>query len=608
VDQLNGSVFDAVRGHAISHPERAALVIADGPSVSYAELDLLIDQVASTLRQLGVRESDTIGIVLRDGPEMALAFLAVSSVAAAAPLNPSYREPEFVFEIDDLGLAAVIVGSGEGEIGAAVSAATDRGIPILRVSSSVSAGFDMVLSGPEVRAEADPGPRCHADDVALVLHTSGTTARPKIVPLSHSNLMASASAITETLGLSEADRCCNVMPLFHIHGLVAGLCSSLVAGATVICTTGFSAPDMARWLVSYEATWFTAVPTMHQALLERASTHPEAFTDLALRFIRSSSSSLAPSVMSELEAAFACPVIEAYGMTEAAHQMASNQLPPGGRKPGSVGLAAGPRVAIMDDRGSLLPPGEIGEVVIAGPNVMTGYLDAETANADAFTDGWFRTGDQGRLDADAYLYLTGRLKEIINRGGEKVSPREIDEMLLEHPGVAQVVTFAVADRRLGEQVAAAVVRAPGSQVVTERELREFAATQLAPYKVPRRVLFVDAIPKGPSGKLQRIGLAEKLGLRELDERDQPTDHVAPSSPAELLMDELWREVLRVDHVSVNEHFLDAGGDSLAATRLLTRVRDEIDIEMSMLDFFDAPTIAEQARLVENLLLAEDPGD
>jgi oxalate---CoA ligase len=260
-------------------------------------------------------------------------------------------------------------------------------------------------------------------------------------------------------------------------------------------------------------TWYTAVPTMHQAILARAERNREIVARSRLRFIRSSSASLPPQVMAELERVFRAPVIESYGMTEASHQMASNPLPPRPRKPGSVGLAAGPEVAVMDDAGSLLPRGAVGEVVIRGPNVTRGYEANPEANAKAFTNGWFRTGDQGVLDDDGYLRLTGRLKELINRGGEKISPLEVDDVLMDHPAVQQVVTFAMPHEKLGEEVAAAVVLREG-KIATERELRDFAATRLADFKVPRRVVLLPEIPKGATGKLQRIGLAKKLGLAE----------------------------------------------------------------------------------------------
>jgi acyl-CoA synthetase (AMP-forming)/AMP-acid ligase II len=349
------------------------------------------------------------------------------------------------------------------------------------------------------------------DHIALVLHTSGTTSRPKIVPLRQRNLVASAQHIARTLALTPADRSLVVMPLFHIHGLIGALLSSMYAGASVHCPPGFNALKFFGWLDEAKATWYSAVPTMHQTVLARAERNAEILARRKLRFIRSSSASLPPPVMKALEETFGCPVLESYGMTEATHQMASNPLPPAARKPGTVGLAAGPEVAIMDTTGNLLPRGSTGEIVIRGPNVTAGYANNPKANAEAFTHGWFRTGDQGVMDADGYLSLTGRLKEIINRGGEKIAPREVDDVIMDHPAVAQVVTFGMPHEKLGEDVAAAVVLKEG-QSVTEPELRDFIATKLANFKVPRKILFLAEIPKGATGKLQRIGLAAKLGL------------------------------------------------------------------------------------------------
>jgi acyl-CoA synthetase (AMP-forming)/AMP-acid ligase II len=287
--------------------------------------------------------------------------------------------------------------------------------------------------------------------------------------------------------------------------------SSLSAGASVVCTPGFNALKFFQWMDEAEPTWYTAVPTMHQSILARAPRNTESDSRAKLRFIRSSSSSLAPQVMAALETTFRCPVIEAYGMTEASHQMASNQLPPGNRKPGSVGPAAGPEIAILSNDGKILEAGETGEICIRGPNVTKGYENNEKANAEAFAYGWFHTGDQGTMDEEGFVRITGRLKEIINRGGEKISPREIDEVLLDHPAVEQVVTFAMPHDKLGEEVAAAVVFREGESA-SESDLRSFVAGRLADFKVPRKLVILDEIPKGATGKLQRIGMAQKLGL------------------------------------------------------------------------------------------------
>lgn len=493
----------------IHNREDCALGAPGRADMTLSQLAQMMRNVGGALRGQGIGQQDAVAIVLSNGPEMAAAFVAVASWAIAAPLNAAYREDEFDFYLGDLEAKAVIVMSGLDSPVRAVAAR--RGIPLIELSADLNgpAGTFMFSVPIADCGESEPSP----DDVALVLHTSGTTSRPKIVPLSHRNLAASARNIADTLSLTPRDRCLVIMPLFHIHGLVGALLSSLSAGASLFCPPSFNVLKYYSWLEESEATWYTAVPTMHQAILLRADRNAEAISKQRLRLIRSSSASLPPKVMAELEKVFGCPVIESYGMTEAAHQMASNPLPPWQRKPGSVGRAAGPEVAILGPHGNLLPIGDVGEIVIRGANVTAGYVNNPNANSEGFSNGWFRTGDQGIIDAEGYLSLTGRLKEIINRGGEKIAPREVDEVLMDHPAVAQVVTFGMPHTMLGEDVAAAVVLREGHSV-SENDLRAFAASRLADFKVPRKVLFLDEIPKGPTGKIQRIGLAERLGLRE----------------------------------------------------------------------------------------------
>ncbi len=486
-----------------------AILAPDRPPLSHGGLRRLIDTTAAALHVRGIGRGDRVAILLPNGPEMATSFVAVAAAASTAPLNPAYRAEELDFYLTDIGAKAILVAAGES--GPAVSVAEQLGIAVLRlvVPAGAAAG-DFAIEGRAVGPQAAPE-MARDDDIALLLHTSGTTSRPKLVPLSHGNIAASARHIGATLGLTANDRCLNIMPLFHIHGLIAAVASSLASGGSIYCTPGFNALPFFQWLNDAKPGLSTAVPTMHQAILPRAARNPEALSSSLLRFIRSSSASLPAQVMAELEATFGCPVIEAYGMTEAAHQMASNQLPPGQRKPGSVGAAAGPEVAVMSPDGRLMRPGETGEIVIRGPNVTSGYEKNPAANATAFAHGWFHTGDQGVLDDDGYLRVTGRLKEIINRGGEKISPLEVDDVLMDHPAVAQVVTFAMPHDKLGEEVAAAVVLREGMSV-TEHDIRAHAATRLADFKVPRKILILDEIPKGATGKLQRIGLAAKLGL------------------------------------------------------------------------------------------------
>jgi oxalate---CoA ligase len=493
---------------ASGRDEGIAIAAERAPSLTYAAMRALIDRTRISLNALGIGRGDRVAIVLPNGPEMATAFLAVASAATSAPLNPAYRQDEFEFYMSDLKAKALIVEAGDAS--PAIAAADKLGVALLALSAEPQDGAGAFrLSGAATGAASRPG-GAERDDVALILHTSGTTSRPKIVPLTQANVWTSARNIAQTLELTERDRALNVMPLFHIHGLIAGLAAPLSCGGSVFCTQGFHALKFFAAMEVAKPTWYTAVPTMHQALLTRASHHKEIIARHPLRFIRSSSSSLPPRVIGELEAVFHAPVIEAYGMTEAAHQMAANPLR-GLRKPGSVGLAAGLEIAVMDEAGRLLGPGATGEIVIRGDNVTGGYENNPNANAEAFVDGWFRTGDQGIIDAEGYLTLTGRLKEIINRGGEKISPREVDEALMDHPAVLQVVTFAVPHHMLGEDVAAAVVLREGV-AATEQELRAFLSERLAAFKTPRKIVFLEEIPKGATGKLQRIGLAQKLGL------------------------------------------------------------------------------------------------
>ena len=507
------SGFETIRDLlAIGKNDATAIGAPKRTGLNYAALRELADTTVARLNELGVGRNDRVAIVLPNSSEMAAAFVTIGCGATTAPLNPAYRREEFDFYLDDLAAKALVVE--EGSESPALSAAQDRNIPVFTlIADERKCAGSFRLEGKSAGAIAHSG-MAEADDVALVLHTSGTTSRPKIVPLTQRNVTASAGHIAESLKLVAEDRCMNIMPLFHIHGLIAAVLSSLGAGASVHCAPGFNALRVFSWLDEIEPSWYTAVPTMHQAILSRASRNTESVgrARANLRLIRSSSSSLPPQVMKELEDTFDVPVVEAYGMTEAAHQMACNPLPPATRKPGSVGIAAGPEVAIMDESDSkLLDIGKVGEIVIRGPNVTPGYENNPEANASSFTDGWFRTGDQGVMDEEGYISITGRLKEIINRGGEKISPREVDEVLMDHPAVAQAVTFAMPHDKLGEEVAAAIVLREGESV-QESDVRDFVSGHLADFKVPRRLLVLDEIPKGATGKLQRIGLAEKLGL------------------------------------------------------------------------------------------------
>ncbi len=478
---------------------RTAVVIPhESLRVTHAALRRQIEALAAALHRGGIRPGDPVSIVLPNGLEYLATFLAVTwARAVAAPLNPAYKVEEFKFYMEDAGARLVILAPGEHP---ARTAAAQLNLPVWEVRRDASG--NVVFDGPALPAGAvNPEPP-RPDDVALFLHTSGTTSRPKGVPLRHANLMASLRNITATYALTPDDTSLIAMPLFHVHGLLGATLSSLRAGGTVVVPPRFSATgfwDLAR---AHRVTWYSAVPTIHQILLSRADA--DQAPRGGLRFIRSCSAALAPVVFTQLEERFGAPVLEAYGMTEASHQMASNPLPPQPRKPGTVGRGTGVEVVILDEQGNLLPSGRQGEVSIRGPNVMQGYHHNPEANAKAFSNGYFRTGDQGFLDADGYLTLTGRIKELINRGGEKISPLEVDAVLLEHPAVAEAVAFAVADLKYGEEVHGAVVLKAAADA---EEILAFCRTRLADFKVPKRLHITDVLPRTATGKIQRRHVA-----------------------------------------------------------------------------------------------------
>ena len=493
-----GTLLDLLEQGAPSH---AALVVPGGPVVTYDSLRRQVRALAAQLRAMGIDRGDRVAIVLPSGIESIVSFLAVAAAGTAAPLNPAYKPAEFEFYIEDTNARALITSDDAG--GDARSVATASMLDI-RAKLDEEGRVTLTGGGGAAAAAAEVAPE--PDDVALVLHTSGTTSRPKRVPLAHRNLAVSVRNIVETYGLSPDDVSLCIMPLFHVHGLVASTLSTFHSGGTVVVPPRFN--PMGFWPVveQHKATWFSAVPTMFQALLSRARGESAQGAG-NLRFIRSCSATLSPATMEHMESTFGVPIVEAYGMTEAAHQMASNPLPPGIRIPGSVGQGTGVKIGIMDEAGGLQSTGTVGEVVISGPNVIQGYESNPEANSTSFVDGWFRTGDQGVLDKDGVLTLNGRLKELINRSGEKISPVEIDEVLLSHPAVSEAVAFGVPHAAHGEEPIAAVVL---GSTATERELITHCRENLASFKVPRKVHIVDAIPRTATGKVQRRIVAEVI--------------------------------------------------------------------------------------------------
>jgi len=582
-------------------PDAAAITAPGRKPLTYQHLLIEIEKNAGALTNMGIRRNERVALVLPNGPETATAFLSVSACATSAPLNPGYRTEEFDFYLSDLKAKALIVPSGSDS--PAIIVAKRRDIPVIELIANKDREAGVFELMCPFSCGSAPVEYAHPEDTALVLHTSGTTSRPKIVPLSQANICSSARNISASLGLSSRDRCLNIMPLFHVHGLMAALLASITAGGSVVCAAGFVATEFFQWIRECRPTWYTAVPTMHQSVLMRAPENRDIIAESPLRFIRSCSSSLSSKTMMDLEEVFRVPVIQAYGMTEASHQIASNPLPPAARKPGSVGLPTGTSIAIMAEPGVMAPEGQPGEIVIKGENVIKSYEDNPESNRNAFAGGWFRTGDQGYLDKDGYLFISSRIKEIINRGGEKISPGEIDEALLEHPAVSQALTFAMPDPQLGEEIAAAVVLAANTSA-SEKELQDFVAARLADFKVPRRVLFANEIPKGPTGKPQRIGLAKVLGISSAGIQQAATRAVyqAPRTEVEEFLVQIWKDVLRREDVGIAHSFIELGGDSILAARIVSRLREALKVELAVPDFFRSPTIEAMAEIVETKLL------
>jgi len=482
-----------------------ALTSESSPPLLYKDLKSFVNKIASQLAGNGISNKDRAAIVLPNGPFMASSFLTLSSYMSAAPLNPSYKTNEYEFYLKDLNPKIVIVEpNSSNEV---VGVAKNLNIPVCEIKikkDDPSGLFNLFDIESEYQLPEE-------NDEGLVLHTSGTTSRPKIVPLTNKNIYSSAENISKSLNLSEADHCLNIMPLFHIHGLIAILAASIRSGASVCASNGFNALKFLELAKSEKITWYSGVPTMHQAILLRAEKNLELAKNLNLRLIRSSSASLPPAVFEKLNNVFGCSVIEAYGMTEATHQMTSNPLPPKKQKPGFVGIPAGPEVCIMDEKDKILNQGETGEICIKGDNVTLGYDNNPEANKNSFTKGWFRTGDQGYFDQNGYLKISGRLKEIINKGGEKISPLEVDNVLMDHPLIEQAVCFGYEDKMLGEDIAAAIIVKEGKNC-SEIDVKTYVQEKLAKFKIPKKIFFVNEIPKGATGKLQRNVLAKNFGL------------------------------------------------------------------------------------------------
>lgn len=568
-------IYKLLQKKAEEFPNKVALQSPGKKDMNFFELNQKIVELRKIFASLGLKRGDRVAMVMPNGIPMITVGLSLMSFASLAPLNPKYKKHEFDFYLSDLKPKALLVSRGQDS--PAREVARSLGISILEIDENNLSIFGEKENFSEEIILAEE------NDIALVLHTSGTTSRPKIVPLTQKNISISAQNTVKTLQLDSSDKCLNVMPLFHIHGLVVSL-ATLISGGTLIRPENFVADEFFSWLDKYQPTWYTAAPTIHQAIIKEAQKNN--LENIKLKKIRSSSAPLSKEIIGSLENIFSAPVLESYGMTEAALQITSNQMSPGKRKPGSAGKADGPYLKVVNESGEEVATGEVGEVLIKGENVINAYENNPLANEESFQDGWFRTGDLGYLDEDGYLFITGRLKEMINKGGEKISPREIDEVMMQHEAVYQALSFSVPHTSLGEEVGVAIILESGFNI-TSVELQKFVREKLADFKVPQVVVFVSEIPKGPTGKLQRIGLYEKLKDMNLIKNIEETSSLG--SPSEDLMLKIWQEVLEQENFSMDDNFFEWGGDSLRAQALVDMIKKngyEIEID----DIFNCPNV------------------
>jgi acyl-CoA synthetase (AMP-forming)/AMP-acid ligase II len=580
-------------------PDAPAILAPGRPPLTYGHFLEHVRNTERTLRAMGIGRRDRVAVALPNGPEMAVAILAVAASAVCIPLNPAYQIEELDRYFADLRPRALIIAA---VIDSPVRrVALSRAVRVIELSAMHEAAGLFTLRGE--RDDTPPQDPVRPSDVAVLLLTSGTTARPKIVPQTHANICASARGSVAAWQLSETDRCINMLPLFHGHGLHNTLIASLAAGASVVCTPGWDPKNFFTWLTTFQPTWYSAVSTIHQAILAQSRQDRGRRWDCHLRLIRSGSAPLPAHVLAELESTFETPVIEYYAMTETVSTpIASNPLPPGRRKAGSPGKPVTLEVAIMNESGAMANDGQAGEVVVRGAGVMVGYLGDPIATQAAFMGDWLRTGDLGRFDEDGYMFLVGRVRERINRGGEKITPQEVDEVLLQHPAVAEAATFAVPHATLGEDVASAVVLRPQS-AAKPKEIRRFAIGRIANFKIPRQVLIVREIPKGPSGKVKRFEIAAKLGFARTA-AIWPA-FVPPQGPIEKALAALFVEILELAQVGTHDNFFALGGDSLSATRLLVAVYEKLHVDLDISLFFEGPTVVEMAGHIAGLTQTGD---
>jgi acyl-CoA synthetase (AMP-forming)/AMP-acid ligase II/thioesterase domain-containing protein len=583
-----------VAGLSRSELSQIAIEAPGRVPLTHARLSEHIETTGDRLRSLGVGRGNRVVSVVPAGPEAASAILAISSTATFVPLDPNATRSEYELLFRTLEPTIVLIEAGVAHPAADASCITR--IPVLEVHREKEAGA-FTLFGRTGYAPVPATDLITPDDYAYILSTSGTTGSPKFAPVPHRSVCATVASITDALKVESTDACLVFTPLFHSLGLVSGVLVPLSAGSRSIFLAGFDVQQFFRCLEEYRPTWFSAVPTLLRTMLEQAPAYGQVIERSPLRFIRSGGSPLAPELAEKIEDAFRAPVLQVYGLSEAP-ALACNALDGNIGKRGSVGRVMRNEVAIFDEDDRPLPLGSSGEIVVRGPSVIREYFRNEGATRRAIRNGWFYTGDVGNLDQDGYLFVTGRRSEFINRGGEKIAPAEVDEILLSHPAVAEALTFPVPDEEVGEEIGAVIELRPAARA-SAADIQTFVATHLSGYKVPRRIFFVDAIPKGPTGKLKRLNMFEQLTALNIEAAHPSTDK-ALDYREEILAD-LFAKALGVDSVNRDDNFFDLGGGSLAATQCAADIGRAFGLEnFSAVTFLWAPTVAAIAKALPKL--------
>jgi len=483
-------LWQLLESRVSEHPDKAFIIEPDtGNTLTYAQFAQEVRRFAGILQHNGFQAGDKSLLVLRNGVRFAVAFFAVVMLdGVAVPVNPALKRQELAYLLEDSESAFILTSEEFANV-----AEEFAHNPV-----QTAAGIRMY------RLERQPENENSEPPFALLLYTSGTTGKPKGVMLTQENLIATASYIHEAHELTGDDTVLCVLPYFHINGLVVTLITPVYAGLTIILPEKFSASAFWGWIDRYQAAWFSAVPTIYSFILDKPI---DEYNLSSLQFARSASSPLPVAVLQEFERKTGVPIIESFGISEGGSQITTNPRPPKTRKAGSVGLPFGNEMRVIDEHGGIAPALQTGEVVVRGANIARGYYRKPEETKRSFVDGWFHTGDLGHFDEDGYLYLEGRIKELINRAGEKFSPQEIDEALYKLPQVELAAAVGVPHRLYGEEVAAYVKLRDG-QSITAEQIRFHCHNELADYKVPKEIFFVEDLPRGPSGKIQRLKLLD----------------------------------------------------------------------------------------------------